>query len=202
MPRHIHLHLHDSFEEAKHPRGQPSNAGEFSASPSSSAATSKPATKPDTKHELFDSASAESTGLVDRGEAFVNKEIQKLEKSGEDTEENQYYSALTHIGTVLGELKNIKLSHRQFYRFAFTAPGTKENPSAAGMLKMSPDKKSAEITNLGSIVKGSGTAVVNDLIRQAKASGVKQIKLLSTAKEFYEKLGFVSKPDHYMHKTI
>lgn len=29
---HIHIHIHDDFEESKHPRGQPGNAGQFKSS--------------------------------------------------------------------------------------------------------------------------------------------------------------------------
>lgn len=119
----------------------------------------------------------------------VEAEAKRLQDAGEDDPDNRHFNSIAHMATALENERSIKLSQKQFARFA--AVEHEGKPAAAGWMTLSRDKKTAEITNVGSIVKGAGAEVMRSLISQARSAGAQRIELTSTAGlEYYERFGF------------
>jgi len=120
----------------------------------------------------------------------VDERIAELEENGE---ENHEYAALCHISTVLEIQINAPLSQRANIRTAFVILNNKI--VAAGSMWIPRKSTEAEIMNVGSIERGAGSQVINALEKEAKIKGVKKIVLTSTAKSFYERLGYKKQAD-------
>jgi DNA topoisomerase-1 len=159
------------FNEEDHPRAEDGKFG-------SGGASHKSLTNP-------------SDDQMETWTTYVESAVADLEAKGEDDADDPHYNALAHMATALEYENTVKLSRRQFRKFAAVEQQNGE-PAAAGWLELSQDKKTAEITNVGSIAKGAGAAVVKSLIDQARSVGVRKITLTSTAGTYYERFGFKS----------
>ena len=130
----------------------------------------------------------------------INKRIEAMEEAGEDDPDNHEFAALSHISTALELRLNSPLSHRANLRTSFVVDNNQI--IAAGSMWIPRKATQAEITNVGSITRGAGQQVVKSLEDQARAKGVTRIILTSTARSFYERLGYRMASSGKMEKNI
>ena len=188
---------HDAeFEESKHPRDH----GKFTTNAGAASGGGAVSSTPPKKRPVYNGGSLGPSD-ISKAEKAINDRVQKLEEAGEDNPDNHEFAALSHIATVFDNLQNAKLSEKQYQKAAIVLDDNGA-PLAAGLLKLTRDKRSAEITNVGSLERGHGAPVIKSLLAQAKQSGAKEVRLQSTSREFYERLGFEQRSDGYMHRKI
>lgn len=146
------------------------------------------------------SSSKQATNYVDSD--LRKREIDRIDALVENHSGgpgDREYDALAHISTALEQAHDLPLSQKKDWRFAYVLADDKI-VAAGSMYRTS--KTTAEVKNVGSVEKGSGKLVMEELTRRARDWGVKEIQLVSTARKFYESLGFKLDGNKMVLKTL
>lgn len=127
-------------------------------------------------------------GRLNDARQQISDRIAQLEKEGNDDPDNHEFAALSHMDTAISIQLDAPLSQRQYLRSSFVFDG--EKIVGAAVARMSTNKKTAEILNVGAVKHGAGKLLIDSLHTQLRERGVKTVTLTSTAGHFYERQGY------------
>jgi phage-related protein (TIGR01555 family) len=184
------------FEESKHPRGQPENAGQFGAggggeekqqqAPQAEPQAPKPA-------QITNAPGAQTRAKIEKSMASLNQRAEQMETELKDPDSDRTYAAISFMNSVVELDKKLPMTQRRDYRFAYAFNGD-DLVGAIAVQRINPS--TGEIKYLGSIQGGAGENLLKQGEAEARSSKLSKIQLTGNAanRSFYERHGYKMVP--------